>query len=204
MLVYMLDICWIICGLYVGHFDGYFVSYYNGYNVELHEELEDVMMSASDINQYRLHKGYHYPRSKETAQECLKGLYTFKRKYERSVVNGDIEHYYAIASEDSKVSEFEYLAFLDDMELPYERVKPLPNTDVTIKVEEELFDSYGSNNIIKKLMKKCPGDSDEIKFQLCFSYQFFYLMHKILCGLINNNLDEEVCNKLIKDLDINK
>jgi len=114
----------------------------NGYDVELHEELEDVMMSASDINQYRLHKGYHYPRSKETAQECLKGLYTFKRKYERSVVNGDIEHYYAIASEDSKVSEFEYLAFLDDMELPYERVKPLPNTDVTIKVEEELFDNY--------------------------------------------------------------
>ena len=114
----------------------------NGYQVELHEELEDVMMAASDINQYRLHKGYHYPRSKETAQECLKGLYTFKRKYERSVVNGDIEHYYAIASEDSKVSEFEYLAFLDDLELPYERVKPLPNTDVTIKVEEELFDNY--------------------------------------------------------------
>jgi len=115
---------------------------HDGYQVELHEELEDVMMAASDINQYRLHKGYHYPRSKETAQECLKGLYTFKRKYERSVVNGDIEHYYAIASEDSKVSEFEYLAFLDDLELPYERVKPLPNTDVTIKVEEELFDNY--------------------------------------------------------------
>ena len=114
----------------------------NGYQVELHEELEDVMMAASDINQYRLHKGYHYPRSKETAEECLRGLKTFKRKYERSVVNGDIEHYYAIASEDSKVSEFEYLAFLDDLELPYERVKPLPNTDVTIKVEEELFDNY--------------------------------------------------------------
>ena len=114
----------------------------DGHQVELHEELEDVMMAASDVNQYRLHKGYHYPRSKETAQECLEGLKTFKRKYERSVVNGDIEHYYAIASEDSKVSEFEYLAFLDDMELPYTRVKPLPNTDVTIKVEEELFDNY--------------------------------------------------------------
>ena len=114
----------------------------DGHQVELHEELEDVMMAASDVNQYRLHKGYHYPRSKETAQECLEGLKTFKRKYERSVVNGDIEHYYAIASEDSKVSEFEYLAFLDDMKLPYTRVKPLPNTDVTIKVEEELFDNY--------------------------------------------------------------
>ena len=121
----------------------------NGDQVELQEELEDVMMAASDINQYRLHKGYHYPRSKETAQECLKGLYTFKRKYERSVVNGDIEHYYAIASEDSKVSEFEYLAFLDDLELPYERVKPLPNTDVTIKVEEELFDNYKLYELVR-------------------------------------------------------
>ena len=79
----------------------------------------------------------------------MKGLYTFKRKYERSVVNGDIEHYYAIASEDSKVSEFEYLAFLDDLELPYERVKPLPNTDVTIKVEEELFDNYKLYELVR-------------------------------------------------------
>jgi len=115
----------------------------NGYQVELHEELEDVMMAASDINQYRLHKGYHYPRSKETAQECLKGLYTFKRKYERSVVNGNIEHYYAISSKESMTTPSQYLEFLDEMDLPYKKVDPLPNTDITLKVEEELFDNYG-------------------------------------------------------------
>ena len=38
----------------------------NGYNVKLTEKLDDVMKGASDINQYRLHKGYHYPRSNET------------------------------------------------------------------------------------------------------------------------------------------
>jgi len=107
------------------------------------------MMAASDINQYRLHKGYHYPRSKETAQECLNGLKTFKRKYGECVVNGDIDHYYAIASEDSMISEFEYLAFLDDMELPYKRIKKLPNTDVTIKVEEELFDNYKLYELVR-------------------------------------------------------
>ena len=115
----------------------------NGYQVELHEELEDVMMAASDINQYRLHKGYHYPRSKETAQECLKGLYTFKRKYEHSVVNGNIEHYYAIASKESMTTPSQYLEFLDEMDLPYKKVDPLPNTDITLKVEEELFCNYG-------------------------------------------------------------
>ena len=115
---------------------------HDGYQVELHEELEDVMMAASDINQYRLHKGYHYPRSKETAQECLKGLKTFKRKYERCVVNGDIEHYYAISSRDSKVTPSQYLEFLNEIDLPYKRVEPVKSTDITIKVEEELFDNY--------------------------------------------------------------
>ena len=115
---------------------------HDGYQVELHEELEDVMMAASDINQYRLHKGYHYPRSKETAQECLKGLKTFKRKYESCVVNGNIEHHYAISSKESKVTPSKYLEFLNEMDLPYKRIEPIKNTDITIKVEEELFDNY--------------------------------------------------------------
>ena len=115
---------------------------HDGYQVELHEELEDVMMAASDINQYRLHKGYHYPRSKETAQECLDGLKTFKRKYEDCVVNGNIEHYYAISSEDSFISPDEYTTFLDEMGLSYEKVESLPNTDIMIKADEELFDNW--------------------------------------------------------------
>ena len=60
----------------------------NGYDVEIHEKQSDIMMCASNINQYRLHKGYHYPRSSDTALECNKGLKTFKRKYEQSILNG--------------------------------------------------------------------------------------------------------------------
>ena len=115
---------------------------HDGYQVELHEELDDIMRAASDINQYRLHKGYHYPRSKETAQECLDGLKTFKRKYEDCVVNGNIEHYYAISSEDSFISPDEYTTFLDEMGLSYEKVESLPNTDIMIKADEELFDNW--------------------------------------------------------------
>ena len=62
------------------------------------------MKCATGINQYRLHKGYHYPRSKQTAIECKKGLKTFKRKYNSSVLNGDIEHFYSISSKDSLYS----------------------------------------------------------------------------------------------------
>ncbi len=112
---------------------------HNGYNVIVREKDDDLMKGASSINQYRLHKGYHYPRSKETAQECLDGLKTFKRKYQDSVVNGSITHMYSIASENSMVSGKEYKEFLDDMNLPYEEREPGINCDLTIVADEELF-----------------------------------------------------------------
>ena len=111
----------------------------NGYLVDVKEKSNTIMGGASSINQYRLHKGYHYPRSKETAQECLDGLYSFKRKYEDCVVNGDITHMYSIASEDSLINGDEYKGFLDDMRLSYEEREPMPNCDLTIVADEELF-----------------------------------------------------------------
>ena len=111
----------------------------NGYLVDVKEKSNTIMGGASSINQYRLHKGYHYPRSKETAQECLDGLYSFKRKYEDCVVNGDITHMYSIASEDSLINGDEYKEFLDDMKLSYKEREPMPNCDLTIVADEELF-----------------------------------------------------------------
>ena len=125
----------------------------NGYNVELHEELNDIMKCATGINQYRLHRGYHYPRSKQTAIECKNGLKTFKRKYSNSVLNGSIKHLYAISSKDSLVSVNEYINFLKDVKLPYNTIKPIPNTDLTIEANEELFDSQILYNLVKAKLK---------------------------------------------------
>ena len=113
----------------------------SGFNVTLHEELDGIMKCASDINQYRLHRGYHYPRSKSTAQECLDGLKSFKRKYGASVVNGNVNHFYAISSRDSMVSKEEYLKFLYEMGLEYNVNESFNGTDLTVEVGEELFDS---------------------------------------------------------------
>ena len=122
----------------------------NGYQVELHEKESDIMKCASTINQYRLHKGYHYPRSIETATECITGLKTFKRKYKQSVLNGNIEHYYGIASENSLVTPDDYLKFLDKCNLDYDIVDNMKNTSLTVKVNEELFDSQVLKSLVKK------------------------------------------------------
>tara|TARA_B100000579_G_scaffold197436_1_gene161334 strand:+ start:449 stop:1483 length:1035 start_codon:yes stop_codon:yes gene_type:complete len=111
-----------------------------GYQVTLHEELDDVMECASGINQYRLHSGYHYPRSKVTALECLQSIQEFKSKYQYCVINGSMEHYYSISSENSLISCNEYIQFLNDIGLPFKKVKPFKGCDLTITVEEELFD----------------------------------------------------------------
>lgn len=124
---------------------------HNGYDVVVREKEDDLMKGASSINQYRLHKGYHYPRSIETAQECQRGLQTFKRKYESSVVNGNIQHLYSISSEDSLVSGDEYKNFLEKVGLEYYEREPMPNCDLTIQANEELFNP---EQLILSLHKK--------------------------------------------------
>ena len=64
----------------------------NGYQVELHEEMFDIMKCASDINQYRLHRGYHYPRSVETVLSCIEGEKQFTEAYAGAVLKSN-KHY---------------------------------------------------------------------------------------------------------------
>ena len=44
---------------------------------------------------------------------------------------------------------------------------------------------------------------EKYNFRCVFSYYSFYVMHKILCGIINDNLDEDICKNLINKLNIN-
>ena len=178
----------------------------NGYNVELHEELDDIMKCATGINQYRLHKGYHYPRSKQTAIECKKGLKTFKRKYNTSVLNGNIEHLYSIASKNSLISIDEYVNFLEDVELPYNKINPLPNTDLTISVKEELFDSKLLHNLVKLKIKsngvKVKLNKQTVKSDLINYDVIIIATYSKLNDLLDNKKEYqfEVCEKPVVKL----
>ena len=123
-----------------------------GYDVTLYEKNDDIISQASNINQYRLHRGYHYPRSKQTAESSIWGEASFIKEYGEAVINGDIKHYYCIATKDSKVSSEQYKTFLDEMNLDYEeKTLDFINenvVDLTVKVKEFLFNP-------KKLRKIC-------------------------------------------------
>ena len=123
-----------------------------GYTVDLYEKEDDIMKAASGINQYRLHRGYHYPRSADTIQSCKRGHDSFIRYYGQSVVQ-DIDHYYGISSMESLVSPETYLKVLDNAKLEWTIVDTLPGCDLTIKCNEQLYNPKALTNICYKRIK---------------------------------------------------
>jgi hypothetical protein len=75
-----------------------------------------------------------------------------------------------------------------------------PINDITIA----LYKKFESNKIITKLMSfQNKFDDKELKFRLCFSYDTFYILHRILCSLIKNEtLLENEINNLFNKIEI--
>lgn len=115
-----------------------------GHEVHLFEAKEDLLMAASGINQYRLHRGYHYPRSSQTARSVLEAEKSFTEEYGAAILSGG-RHLYAIAKERSLVTGEEFLSFCDEHALSYQKVEvpELVNPDMVefvVEVPEARFD----------------------------------------------------------------
>lgn len=89
-----------------------------GHHVELFERNRDLLMAASGVNQFRLHRGYHYPRSPETARSCQESEASFIREYGGAILK-HAEHYYGIAKQGSLTSASDFLTFCDSQRLEY-------------------------------------------------------------------------------------
>lgn len=124
-----------------------------GYQVDVFEKEADILQAASGINQYRLHRGYHYPRSLETALSSKDAEESFMREYGDAVIH-DTDHYYCIAQDKSKISKDDFLSFCDKAGLEY-KVDTLdffcPATiQATLKVKEALIDPLRLREIVKE------------------------------------------------------
>lgn len=122
-----------------------------GFKVDLFEKEDDIMQAASGINQYRMHRGYHYPRSSETITSCIEATPEFEDEYKDAIIKSH-NHYYAIAKEGSFLTGAEYLNVLDTHQLPYKVVHPehinRGAVDVVIEAEENLYDPYRLKKIL--------------------------------------------------------
>lgn len=114
------------------------------HSVDLFEKNNDILMAASDVNQCRVHKGYHYPRSDSTVKEVLAANGSFMEEFGDAIMN-NTDNYYCIAKCDSLISADQYIQFCKRNGLKYEISEPPGVIDknsisLCVKVKESLFD----------------------------------------------------------------
>ena len=113
-----------------------------GWDVSLFDRHQDILQGASAVNQGRLHRGYHYPRSPETIELTRRAAERFEHRFPSSIVKRNA-HWYAIA-DDSKVGDTAYRAVCEYHDLPLNENEQPPfeirNVQMVAQVHEHLID----------------------------------------------------------------
>jgi len=129
-----------------------------GIKVIMVDAKKDIFLGSSWATHNRIHLGYHYPKSKETAIECKNGYYDFIKNYGACVSFYDF--YYAIDKNDSNVSAKKYQTFMRGLGLecnsgfPKEYFLNKNQVEDSFKVKEACFDIWKLKEIYKKRIKE--------------------------------------------------
>lgn len=127
-----------------------------GFSVDLFEKEKDILMAASGINQFRLHRGYHYPRSAETMRDCLRAEASFVKEYGQAVVTGD-HHHYCIAKEGSLIHHDDFVKVCRDFGLGLVEARPaLVNHEkigIAVRGDESRIDPYKLRELCWRKLK---------------------------------------------------
>jgi FAD dependent oxidoreductase len=113
-----------------------------GHSVELFDPL-GILCAASHINQFRIHSGYHYPRSPETIKETQEARSEFIAAFTPSIVQNS-RNYYAIPKAGSLTSPDSYEEIMARHHLPLTPCKPdwinFEFIDRCYEVDEQIYD----------------------------------------------------------------
>jgi len=127
-----------------------------GHHVTIQEKDSDIMMGASKLNHNRIHFGYHYPRSLETAKQSLDGFEYFIEHYSDALISG-FPNFYMVAKDGSNVSASEYIDFCEKLRLnhiydnyPGDDLVNKSKLSLSVKVFEYVYDY----DILKKLVRE--------------------------------------------------
>lgn len=89
----------------------------NNKKVIILEKGFEPFSRASAINQARVHNGYHYPRSYETAQNAAYYYEQFSKDF-NFAINNSFKKIYAVANKNSKTSSIEFIKFCSLVNIP--------------------------------------------------------------------------------------
>lgn len=90
------------------------------FSVDLYDAKKEILSVTAKKNQYRLHIGYHYPRSKETILQTLNGFKIFKKKFQKFLYFPK-KNYYLI-HKNSPINLKEYLKIYKSFNLGFKKI----------------------------------------------------------------------------------
>jgi hypothetical protein len=129
----------------------------HGHAVHLFDPL-GVMRAASAINQYRIHSGYHYPRSPETIAETLGARMEFMEAFAPAIVRNS-RHYYAIPKEGSQTSPALFEKVMTQFNIFYQPSRPewmdFGFIDRCYEVDEQIYDPDALRDLVMARIQKC-------------------------------------------------
>jgi hypothetical protein len=178
----------------------------SGYEVDLLERNSDLLRAASGINQFRLHRGYHYPRSADTAVSCKASEVTFRSAYAAAVRN-DSEHYYAISPHDSLTTPEAFVQFCATLGLEHERAAPAmlkqDRVALCVRVRESLFDAAVLREICRAELQRSGVRvhlGTAATTQMLDGYDFRILatyasLNELIAGRRSRLFQFEICEK---------
>ena len=162
----------------------------SGFDVTLIEKDSDIMGNASKQNHNRIHYGYHYPRSTETATQSLDGLLSFLMTYKESIIS-NFPNYYSVARNQSQVTSQDYKNFCNEVGISYHSEYPSSNImnpeliEDSFKVEEPIFDW----DILKDIIKNKLIDS-KVKLNLNTKFNKDHLNYDFIINCAYSGINE--------------
>jgi len=113
-----------------------------GHDVHLFDPI-GVLNAASGINQFRIHSGYHYPRSPETIRETMGAREEFLTTFAPAIVRNST-HYYAIPHEGSQTPPELFESVMAEHKISLKPRRPewmnFDFIDKCYEVEEQIYD----------------------------------------------------------------
>lgn len=124
------------------------------FDITIFEKEKEIFQGQSGFNSNRLHLGFHYPRAKETRNQCKKNEKKFKSTYPTLVKK--IRFNYIGIHKNSKIKFSKYVEIMKNTKLKFKIVKNslnLKNIVGLIKCSEMLIKSDASIAYFKKIFK---------------------------------------------------
>lgn len=138
-----------------------------GVPVEIIEASDRVLGRASYVNQARVHNGYHYPRSFNTAYRSRFNSPRFIREFRPAVVD-NFTHMYAIVRGRSKVAARQFSVFAKNIEAPMQPARKELRDLFNMRLMEQVFEveefAFDASILAEILLERMGEDKIPIHY----------------------------------------